>query len=182
MQGRRRPRPIRLRPPPTWQYELPLQAYFEANGITADFANELLDDRIGVVKGRYDYLLPFLIPRMRMEDDRRVKAAIAMVVRACSTRPYWSVIKEEFEKAATQDDLYSDILANIFLSSATRNDVEYIADLIEHSRNPSRVILLGILRKHRNKSAIAAAAIARFSSDPGLIREISSWPKQKVKS
>ena len=178
MEGRPRLSSTRYSTPPRWLNELPLPAYFEANGITTDFANELLDARIGVVRGRYDYLLPFLIPRMLREDDRLTKAAIAMVVGACATRPYWSVLKEEFEKAAAHDDLYSDVLANIFLS-ATRNDVEYIADLIEHSMNPSRIILLRVLRKFRNKSAVAAAALARFALDPGLTIEISSWPKRR---
>ncbi|MDE2579856.1 MAG: hypothetical protein KGL46_13720 [Hyphomicrobiales bacterium] len=116
-----------------------------------------------------------LIKHLTMNYTPNIKAIIATIFLMRNSREFWPVLIDEFLKGPHFGSVYDDIIANILLNTAKSQDIDQIIDIIKITSNPSRVILLRVLRKYRNKNIAAANAIENFGSDENLRDEISSW-------
>lgn len=153
--------------------EEPLLADLKERGIIVDTIARLDTGH------RYDELLPLLIQHLQRDYHDQIKAAIAFVIASSAARPYWAILRKEFEKEKSDKSFYNTALANALLHTATLTDVCEITDILESCPNSASLILLGVLRKYRKRSAEAEAAIRRFSSDPRYSKEINTWPKSR---
>lgn len=159
------------------EQEAPLLADLKKRGIVVDTIGQLANS-----DKAYNELLPLLFDHFCRNYHDDTKMAIMLVIARSDARPYWPALRTEFKKGGPAERAYDAALANAFLNTATLSDVDEIVDLIDNSRNPSRLILLHVLRKYRRKSAKAHTAIQRLAKCPEFAKEISSWPKPKCTS
>lgn len=151
--------------------EAPLLEDLKINGFDVDTIG-----RLAASGKSYDGLLPLLIDHMQRDYHFDTKAAIAFVVGHSSARPYWDVIRQEFEKSRPDNTVYDAALAHVFVNTATVDDIDEIIDLIDNTTNPERYILLKVLRDNRSKSPTAEEAVQRLARNARFAREIASWP------
>jgi len=124
-------------------------------------------------------VLALLLGHLQRPYHDDTLAAMTLVFAQGAARRYFAFFREEFMQPRSPHSVYDAAIAVLFLKTAKIADIDEIVGMIAGSDKPARTILLRVLRKFRNKSPKAQAAIERFACDPALGQEIRRWPEPR---